>query len=166
MSVLLLLYTKKHYGRRHVVAAMAGFRCRLDTRRPESHSSKKVIYDILHVEGDYMHHEVAERIRLKNCVEKVGDFNVRRSRLYILTEQGKEVARDCLSRSGLADSTEGIATIDNSSDPLIEPISTHAQLVSEDFQLEYLQQWLPESYRKLFQTDTVGRIRLLVGRLS
>ncbi|GJV57509.1 hypothetical protein Tco_1458514 [Tanacetum coccineum] len=65
----------------HVVAAMAGFRCRLDTRRPESHSSKNVIYDILHVEGDYMHHEVVARIRLKNCVEKGGDFNVRRSRL-------------------------------------------------------------------------------------
>ncbi|GJR01457.1 hypothetical protein Tco_0524441 [Tanacetum coccineum] len=111
----------------HVVAAMAGFRCRLDTRRPESHSSKNVIYDILHVEGDYMHHEVVARIRLKNCVEKGGDFNVRR---YILTEQGKEAARDYLSRSGLADSTEGIATIDNSSDLLIEPICTHAPLVS------------------------------------
>ncbi|KAK9075102.1 hypothetical protein SSX86_003421 [Deinandra increscens subsp. villosa] len=52
---------------------------------------------------------------------------------YMLTEKGKEAARDCLSRSGLTDSTENLATIDKTSDlnqnNVIDPVCTNADSI-------------------------------------
>ncbi|KAI3706050.1 hypothetical protein L1987_76303 [Smallanthus sonchifolius] len=52
---------------------------------------------------------------------------------YMLTEQGKEAARDCLSRSGLADSTENLAAIDKTLDlnqnNTIDPVCNNANLI-------------------------------------
>lgn len=54
---------------------------------------------------------------------------------YMLTEQGKVAARDCLSRSGLADPTEGLSVIDNTSDlsrtTMMDPVCTHAKLIKD-----------------------------------
>lgn len=53
----------------------------------------------------------------------------------MLTEQGKEAACDCLSRSGLADSTEVLATInttlDTNQNNMKDPASTHATLIKD-----------------------------------
>ncbi|PWA35310.1 restriction endonuclease, type II-like superfamily protein [Artemisia annua] len=68
---------------------------------------------------------------MKNLIDKGLAVKSSCPAKYMLTQQGKEAARDCLARSGLADSTEGLATINNTSDPVIEPVSTHAQLVED-----------------------------------
>ncbi|PWA60036.1 restriction endonuclease, type II-like superfamily protein [Artemisia annua] len=68
---------------------------------------------------------------MKNLIDKGLAVKSSCPAKYMLTEQGKEAARDCLARSGLSDSTEGLATINKTSDPVIEPVSTHAQLVED-----------------------------------
>nr|XP_043617761.1 crossover junction endonuclease MUS81 [Erigeron canadensis] len=54
---------------------------------------------------------------------------------YMLTEQGKEAARDCLSRSGLVDSTEALHTINKTSDSnqikMNDSVCTQAKLVKD-----------------------------------
>ncbi|PWA82101.1 restriction endonuclease, type II-like superfamily protein [Artemisia annua] len=68
---------------------------------------------------------------MKNLIDKGLAVKSSCPAKYMLTEQGKEAARDCRARSGLSDSTEGLATINKTSDPVIEPVSTHAQLVED-----------------------------------
>ncbi|KAK1431401.1 hypothetical protein QVD17_07860 [Tagetes erecta] len=51
---------------------------------------------------------------------------------YMLTDKGKEAARDCLSRSGLADSTENLATADKTVDlpnNRTDPMCANANLI-------------------------------------
>ncbi|KAL8253409.1 hypothetical protein R6Q59_037102 [Mikania micrantha] len=52
---------------------------------------------------------------------------------YMLTEQGKEAARDCLSRSGLADFTENLdtmnKTLDSNQNNAMDPVCTNANFI-------------------------------------
>ncbi|CAH1446394.1 unnamed protein product [Lactuca virosa] len=74
-----------------------------------------------------------------NCMKKLIDkgLAVKSSNpaKYMLTEQGKEAARDCMLRSGLVDSTDDLATLDKTSDltqkNLIDSVCIDAELVDD-----------------------------------
>ncbi|KAL4557456.1 hypothetical protein LXL04_035633 [Taraxacum kok-saghyz] len=50
---------------------------------------------------------------------------------YMLTEQGKEAARDCMLRSGLVDSTESLATVDLNQNNIRDSVRTNAELADD-----------------------------------
>lgn len=86
----------------------------------------------------------------------------------MLTEQGKEAARDCMLRSGLVDSTDDLATLDKTSDltqkNLKDSVCIDAELV-DDVASRHVSSSLQKKPVEI-PPDTVDKVECLVFLMS